>query len=151
MPRFRFLRKKSKKRNKKKEENLTFFFPGQKNLHQLFAGHETTGTTIARLLRELYSRPELVRRLREEQAEIVAEFGTSLPESHGQDAFDRRDRQRDAAGVANRPRGVPERAKGPGSEDARREELPRAGRVRAVASPPPLSTGSPPPLPLQKN
>ena len=45
---------------------------------QLFAGHETTGTTIARLLRELDSRPELVRELREEQERCVAEHGAAL-------------------------------------------------------------------------
>ena len=47
-------------------------------LTQLFAGHETTGTTIARLLRELDSRPELVRRLREEQDACAAEHGRAL-------------------------------------------------------------------------
>ena len=47
-------------------------------LTQLFAGHETTGTTIARLLRELDSRPELVRKLRDEQERVVADFGTLL-------------------------------------------------------------------------
>ena len=68
----------------KKEKKLTFFpaLLKKTKIIQLFAGHETTGTTIARLLRELDSRPELVARLREEQAGCVADFGRSLsPES----------------------------------------------------------------------
>lgn len=53
-------------------------------LTQLFAGHETTGTTIARLLRELDSRPELLQKLRDEQARCVADFGPALsPQAMG--------------------------------------------------------------------
>jgi len=53
-------------------------------LTQMFAGHETTGTTICRLLKELSSpsRAGVLGRLRGEQASCVERFGPALtPES----------------------------------------------------------------------
>ena len=80
---------KREKRKERKEKKLTFLSfssllsktttsTSTTSTSQLFAGHETTGTTIARLLRELDSRPELVAKLREEQDGCVADFGDSL-------------------------------------------------------------------------
>jgi cytochrome P450 len=74
----------SPENSRRRKRNSPFSPPSSNTTStiQLFAGHETTGTTIARLLRELDSRPELVARLREEQAGCVADFGRSLsPES----------------------------------------------------------------------
>lgn len=50
----------------------------KKILTQLFAGHETTGTTAARLLKVLAARPDVLDALRAEQAAAVAAHGHAL-------------------------------------------------------------------------
>lgn len=47
-------------------------------LTQLFAGHETTATAATVALAELCRHPEVLQRLRAEQASIVAEFGDEM-------------------------------------------------------------------------
>ena len=45
-------------------------------LNLLFAGHDTSATTLCLLLRELAASPSLLQKLREEQTAVVAQLGT---------------------------------------------------------------------------
>lgn len=45
---------------------------------QLLAGHETTGSTMARILQALQQHPEVLQKLRQEQEQVVANFGDTF-------------------------------------------------------------------------
>ncbi|KAI3427118.1 hypothetical protein D9Q98_007055 [Chlorella vulgaris] len=47
----------------------------------LFAGHDTSSTTLVRIFQHLHAHPEAVTRLRQEQAEVVVKHGTAITEA----------------------------------------------------------------------
>lgn len=44
----------------------------------LAAGHETTGATLSRILPFLQKQPDILQRMREEQAAVVQRFGQEI-------------------------------------------------------------------------
>ncbi|EFN55595.1 hypothetical protein CHLNCDRAFT_134129 [Chlorella variabilis] len=51
----------------------------------LFAGHDTSSSTLTRIFQHLHRHPEAVQRLRQEQAEVVAKHGSPVTEAALQD------------------------------------------------------------------
>ncbi|KAI8474382.1 MAG: cytochrome P450 [Monoraphidium minutum] len=63
-------------------ERLTDDFLAANLLGLLFAGHDTTSTTITNLVFSLHQHPQVVARLRAEQAELVAQHGPGITAKH---------------------------------------------------------------------
>ncbi|CAL8462567.1 g2100 [Coccomyxa elongata] len=59
-------------------EKLTMEQLKDQILTQLFAGHETTGATLARVLPEIQKQPHILAKMRQEQAELIQEFGDDI-------------------------------------------------------------------------
>ncbi len=44
----------------------------------IIAGHETTGATLSRVLPEIQKQPDILAKMRQEQAELVQEYGDDI-------------------------------------------------------------------------
>ncbi|EIE23940.1 cytochrome P450 [Coccomyxa subellipsoidea C-169] len=59
-------------------EKLTMEQLKDQILTQLFAGHETTGATLSRVLPEIQRQPHIMARMRQEQAELIQKYGDEI-------------------------------------------------------------------------